>query len=84
MFASQGILEHLGRGLVGLGALAGAIAMAPTHPWVSASAVGVGLIALRGCPMCWTIGLIQTVLARIRGAPTDKFCAKGQCAAATR
>lgn len=84
MFESRGILEHVARGAVGLGAMAGAVAMASTHPWLSAAAVVVGLVALRGCPMCWTIGLIQTVVARMRGAPTDKFCVKGQCSAATR
>jgi hypothetical protein len=84
MFGSRGILEHVTRGAVGLGALGGAVAMASSHPWLSSAAVVVGLIALRGCPMCWTIGLIQTVVAKIRGAPTDEFCVKGQCSVATR
>jgi hypothetical protein len=79
MFESRGILEHVARGVAGLGALAGALAMAPAHPWLSAAAVVVGLIALRGCPMCWTIGLVQTVAAKMRGTSDDKLCLNGEC-----
>jgi hypothetical protein len=79
MFESRGIVAHVVRGAIGLSALAGALAMASTHPVLSAAAVVVGVIALRGCPMCWTLGLMQTVAAKIRGTRTDKPCAKDQC-----
>jgi hypothetical protein len=59
--------------------LASAVAIASTHPWLSAAAAVLGMIALRGCPTCWTIGLIQTVAAKIRGTPTDHLCKSGEC-----
>ncbi|WP_338700711.1 hypothetical protein V2W30_27645 [Streptomyces sp. Q6] len=35
----------------------------------------LGLFALRGCPMCWVIGLAETVSAgRLR-----RSCAEGSC-----
>ena len=79
MFGSRGILEHVGRGVAGMGALAGAVALGSAHPWLSAAAAVVGLVTLRGCPTCWTIGLIQTVAAKIRGRPTDQLCVRGGC-----
>jgi hypothetical protein len=59
MFASRTLTEHLLRGIVGIGAMIGAVAFAPLG-WASLLLVPVGLVALRGCPMCWTIGLVQT------------------------
>ncbi|CAN5745596.1 hypothetical protein BH09MYX1_BH09MYX1_08570 [soil metagenome] len=53
-FASKGILEHLVRGAVGFGAFFGAMAMMSSHPWVVLIAIPVALVALRGCPTCWT------------------------------
>ena len=46
MFGSRGFLQHVARGVVELGALAGAVAIGSTHPWLSATAAVVGLIAL--------------------------------------
>ena len=66
MFASQGLVEHLLRGLIGLGALVGAVVWGPAHPVVALLLMAVGLVALRGCPMCWTVGLVQTVAAARR------------------
>ncbi|MFZ5732212.1 MAG: hypothetical protein ACOY4O_05715 [Pseudomonadota bacterium] len=65
MFASQSIAEHVLRGVIGVGALGIAIAIAATHPWASLALGVVMLVAFRGCPMCWTIGLIETVRGRI-------------------
>jgi hypothetical protein len=83
MFASRGILEHLARGVVGLAALFVAAMFGTSHPWWSLLAMPVALVALRGCPMCWTIGLFQTVVARVRGRPTDASTDEA-CAAPNR
>jgi hypothetical protein len=82
MFASNGVGEHLARGLVGLGALAASTFWAASHPWLALAALPVAVIALRGCPMCWTVGLVQTVVARIRGKTSPGACVDGTCALA--
>ena len=72
MFASATFAEHILRGLTGLGAIAAAIWLGHT-PGTAAlvGSVGLGLVALcalRGCPICWTTGLIEMVRSR-RSAP---------------
>lgn len=60
MFASRSLVEHIARGAVGLCLLAYAIYIAETNP-IASVALGIGtLIMFRGCPVCWTIGLIET------------------------
>ena len=61
MFASKSLLEHILRGVVGIGALWGAVAIAASHPLSSLALGAVVLLAFRGCPICWTIGLFETV-----------------------
>ncbi|MEV5315531.1 hypothetical protein [Streptomyces sp. NPDC052610] len=74
-FASATVPRHLARGAVGFGALAGALALLPVTGPVSLLLAPVGLIALRGCPMCWAIGLVETVSAgRLR-----RSCTNGRC-----
>ena len=60
MFASNTLIEHVLRGAIGIGALWLAVAIAATHPWSSFALGAVVLIAFRGCPICWTIGLFET------------------------
>ena len=79
-FASASIAEHLARGAVGLGALGASVLAASSHPWLSLLALPVALIALRGCPTCWTIGLVQTIAAKLLGRPADGACRDGTCA----
>ncbi|MFF1478495.1 hypothetical protein ACFVYD_13135 [Streptomyces sp. NPDC058301] len=74
-FASVTLPRHLARGAVGFGALAGSLALLPVVGLASLLLAPVGLIALRGCPMCWAIGLVETVSAgRLR-----RSCAEGRC-----
>jgi hypothetical protein len=80
MFASKSILIHLGRGAVGFGALAGATVFSAEAPWAIFAALPLALVALRGCPMCWTGGLVQTVFAKMRGTSTEGLCTDGSCA----
>lgn len=60
-------MEHLVRGLMGVGALASAVAVSSAHPWLALLLIVPALVALRGCPTCWTIGLVETVAARLQG-----------------
>jgi hypothetical protein len=83
IFASKSLRVHLARGVLGFGALAAAAALARAQAgWALALALALlplGFLALRGCPMCWTVGLIQTVAAKVRGKATDALCADGSC-----
>ncbi|WP_331739945.1 hypothetical protein OG298_43250 (plasmid) [Streptomyces sp. NBC_01005] len=74
-FASDTVPRHLARGAVGFGALAGSLALLPVVGPASLLLAPVGLVALRGCPMCWVIGLVETVSAgRLR-----RSCSEGRC-----
>ncbi|MFD8825752.1 hypothetical protein ACFV1C_25795 [Streptomyces sp. NPDC059605] len=74
-FASASLPRHLARGGLGFGALAGSVLLIPAVGPVSLLLVPVGLLALRGCPTCWTIGLLQTVSkGRLR-----RSCVDGRC-----
>ncbi len=79
MFASKSLTEHLLRGLVGVGALA-TLAAYGSLGWPMLLLLPVALVALRGCPTCWTIGLVQTVWAKMRGRPPTGACVDGACA----
>ncbi|MBS2029135.1 MAG: hypothetical protein JST54_14625 [Deltaproteobacteria bacterium] len=79
MFASKTIVEHLARGAVGLGSLAGASVLFEAHPAAALGLVALGMVALRGCPMCWTMGLVETIATRVRGQRTDGLCTDGTC-----
>ena len=71
MFASSSVTQHLTRGLIGF------TAMYFGMRWLTSGAgsgvvFGAGVLALsvfvlRGCPACWTIGLAQTLYAKIAG-----------------
>jgi hypothetical protein len=65
MFASRTLIEHILRGAVGIGALWLAVTIAATDPWSSLVLGALVLLAFRGCPICWTIGLFET-FAKIR------------------
>jgi hypothetical protein len=66
MFASNTLLEHSLRGAVGTGALWYAVTIAATHPLGSLALGALALLAFRGCPICWTVGLVETVSLRWR------------------
>ncbi|MFI6445025.1 hypothetical protein [Kitasatospora sp. NPDC050543] len=74
-FAGKSIPRHLTRGLIGFGLIIGSIALTPLVGPASLLAAPFGLIALRGCPVCWTIGLAQTIS---RGR-LKRECADGVC-----
>ncbi|WP_437963887.1 hypothetical protein WMF04_29680 [Sorangium sp. So ce260] len=80
MFASKSLVAHVARGVIGFGALAAAVLLARDLLWLSLALLPVALVALRGCPMCWTVGLIQTVAARARGERPEGLCDDGGCA----
>jgi hypothetical protein len=61
LFASQSVAVHLIRGVIGIAALGLALSIAKDAPLASVVLALVALLAFRGCPMCWTIGLAETL-----------------------
>jgi hypothetical protein len=61
VFGNKTVWLHLGRGIAGFAALAGALATANTSIWPTLILMPIGIWMLKGCPVCWTIGLIETV-----------------------
>ena len=59
-FASATVPRHILRGVVGLLALAGAVIGAGTLGPAALLLLAVTLVAWRGCPACWLLGLIET------------------------
>ena len=79
MFASKSTAEHLLRGVIGITGLIAVVVLAPLHPILSLCLAPIALLALRGCPMCWTLGLVETLTAKVRGRPHDTACDDGRC-----
>jgi len=63
-FASGSVTTHLLRGALGLLLVAFALGSFAAHPVLAVVAGVGGILAWRGCPMCWTLGLIETVAGR--------------------
>ena len=74
-YASSTLPRHLVRGVLGFGGLIGSVALLPVTGPLSLLLLPAGVLALRGCPMCWTIGLIQTIS---RGR-LQRTCENGAC-----
>ena len=79
-FAGASLPRHLARGALGFGALAASVACVPAVGPLALLLLPAGLLALRGCPMCWAIGLAQTV-SRSR---LKRSCADGRCTVTVR
>ncbi|MFJ5921541.1 hypothetical protein ACIQF6_02915 [Kitasatospora sp. NPDC092948] len=73
--AGPTLTRHLLRGGLGFGAIAAAFALLPVAGPVALLLAPLGLVALRGCPMCWTIGLVRAVS---RGR-LERECRDGRC-----
>lgn len=64
LFRSPTIWFHILRGVIGLAFAAVALQYAPIWGWWVVLPAAVALICFGGCPMCWTVGLVDTVLRR--------------------
>ncbi|MGW6539410.1 hypothetical protein ACWGBV_29405 [Streptomyces sp. NPDC055051] len=74
-YAGKSVPRHLARGAVGFGLIAGSLALMPVTGPVSLLLAPLALIAFRGCPTCWAVGLAQTVS---RGR-LERRCEDGVC-----
>jgi hypothetical protein len=59
--ASGSVAEHVLRGVLGLSAAALAIALVTVVGPIALLLLGVTIIAWRGCPTCWAVGLSGTL-----------------------
>ncbi|BAU85310.1 hypothetical protein SLA_4422 [Streptomyces laurentii] len=74
-YASRSVPRHLARGVVGFGLIIGSVALAPVWGPATLLAAPLSLIAFRGCPTCWMVGLVQTAS---RGR-LERECVDGVC-----
>jgi hypothetical protein len=81
MFASKTLTEHIVRGIAGLGLFAASLTVATSHPLLALGFVPAALVLLRGCPMCWTVGLLETLAAKLKGRSAPEACLDGGCSA---
>jgi hypothetical protein len=73
--ASTSLARQLTRGAIGFGLIGSALALTPSAGPAALLLALPGMVALRGCPMCWIAGLIQVVSAgRLKRACTDDSC----------
>ncbi|HEV7937721.1 MAG TPA: hypothetical protein VGP18_06825 [Solirubrobacteraceae bacterium] len=73
--ASQSLARHLTRGAIGFGLIGAAIALTTRVGPAALLLAPFGLVALRGCPTCWCVGLVQTISAgRLRRSCTGTSC----------
>jgi len=63
---SKSLSGHLLRGLTGFVAVYWAF-MHQREPVLAVLAIGVALVLFRGCPVCWTVGLMETIGGKLRG-----------------
>ena len=66
MFASQTIIGHLMRGAIGVALIGWAVLHQSSAPAFAVIAIVLAIVAMRGCPLCWTIGLVATIANRLR------------------
>jgi len=64
LLATQTLTGHVIRGAVAFALLYLAIGQQHASPVASLLAGLLALVTMRGCPVCWTIGLVETIQQR--------------------
>jgi hypothetical protein len=64
-FGNRSLVNHLARGVLGFGALMAALKGYDLFGWPALLLIVVSVWALKGCPICWTIGLFETAAATV-------------------
>ena len=81
MFASRTIPGHLTRGVIAATLVAWAWGHQSSDPGFAALAGITALGAMRGCPLCWTMGLLETIGESMRvrraGRTVRTICGTG-------
>lgn len=73
--AGSSVARHLARGAIGFGLIGAALALTASLGPIALLLAPPGMVALRGCPTCWVVGLIETVSAgRLQRTCNDGGC----------
>jgi hypothetical protein len=73
--ASASVARHLARGAVGFGLIGAALALTPAVGPGALLLALPGMVALRGCPTCWIVGLLGAISAgRLERTCTESGC----------
>ncbi len=81
MLQSRNTIEHVLRGLVGFGLLTVAVLYSSRLGWWTLAPLAGALLSFRGCPTCWSVGLVETLLSRrARGSCADGTCCRSSVA----
>jgi hypothetical protein len=75
ILASKSVARHLARGALGFGLIGMAIALTTSVGPLALLLAPFGLVALRGCPTCWVVGLAQTISA----GQLERSCTEAGC-----
>jgi hypothetical protein len=73
------IVAHLVRGAIAAVLIVLALSTAQDHLWLAISAGVLAMVAMRGCPACWTLMLFVTIADAIglTGASSSIACSSG-------
>ena len=66
MFGSTSIAAHLTRGVIAAALIGWVVIDQFSSPAFAVIAIALAIVAMRGCPMCWVLGLVETVGNRMR------------------
>ena len=77
MFQSRTVMEHILRGVAGFGLVVVAVVYSSQLGWWTLAPLAGALVSFRGCPMCWTVGLVE----RIVSGKAANGCVDGSCTA---
>jgi hypothetical protein len=72
-FGNKRISVHILRGILGCAALYGALSTMNSSVWPALILLPAALYLLKGCPMCWTLGLIETIVMAVHKRNERKF-----------
>ena len=64
-FGNRSLAVHVLRGVLGFGSLVLALKGYDIVGWPALLLMGIAVWALKGCPICWTIGLFETLAAKV-------------------
>jgi hypothetical protein len=71
MYCSRSMTVHLLRGFGAAGLIALAVIYREAHAWLLPPALIGAIVLMRGCPMCWLMGLVETAQTR-RNSPVGR------------
>jgi hypothetical protein len=68
-FGSSSLTIHVTRGVIGVALIVAAFVLFDVIGWPALLLLGGTVWAFGGCPACWTVGLFETIAARVHRPP---------------